>query len=321
MIRVDGEAMKDYYKARKNLIDMYIKSLNEGKIPWEQMWKTSAPENGITKKKYRGINNLILSFVAQNRGYKDNRWCTYKQKQKNKWKFIGDVKGQGVDIEYFVMYNVLEKKSYSLKEYHEFIDEFPERKEEFRPNIKTYKVYNGDLIDGLVNSRNEVKEEIISNDYVENIINNIGVDYEEKGEEAYYLPIDDKVVMPPSKSFKTNYSYYATKLHELCHSSGHSSRLARDLSNKFGTEGYAKEELRAEISSSFLMQKFGLEYDERHLNNHKSYIQSWLEVLKNNPQELFDAIADSNKIVDYLEQNSLEKNKDLSIDLEEALEI
>lgn len=321
MIRIDGDAMKDYHKARQNLIDMYIKSLDEGKIPWEQMWKTSAPENGITKTKYRGVNNLILSFVAQNRGYKDNRWCTYSQMIKKKWTFIKDAKGQGVCIEYWSKYNKKDKKSYTFSEYEKIIKNNPELEPDFKTVMRLTTVFNGDLIDGLANNKQEQKEDIISNDYVDNIINNLGVEYEEKGEEAYYSPMQDKVVVPPSNSFKTSYSYYATQLHELSHSTGHESRLDRNIKNHFGTKDYAKEELRAEISSSFLMQKFGLEYDERHLNNHKSYIQSWLEVLKNNPQELFDAIADSNKIVDYLEQSSLEKNKDLSIDLEEALEI
>lgn len=65
--------MSSYFKARDELVKMYVKSLEEGKIPWEKMWQTSTPENGITGKKYKGINNLILSYVALQRGYKDTR--------------------------------------------------------------------------------------------------------------------------------------------------------------------------------------------------------------------------------------------------------
>ena len=78
--------MSSYFKARDELVKMYVKSLEEGKIPWEKMWQTSIPENGITGKKYKGINNLILSYVALQRGYKDARWCTYIQIKKKKWK-------------------------------------------------------------------------------------------------------------------------------------------------------------------------------------------------------------------------------------------
>ena len=69
------------------------------------------------------------------------------------------------------------------------------------------------------------------------------------------------------------------------------------------------------------MQKFGLEEDLRHLNNHKSYVQNWLQTLKNNPQELFDAISDSNKIVDYLEANSIIKEKSNVIEKSNEMEI
>ena len=185
----------------------------------------------------------------------------------------------------------------------------------------SYIVFNGDLIDGLVNDKVEQKQEIISNDYIQNIINNIGVGYKEEGEEAYYSPYEDTVVLPPSNSFKTSNSYYATQLHELAHSTGHESRLSRNLKNKFGTEEYAKEELRAEISSSFLMQKFHLEEDKRHLDNHKSYVKNWLELLKNSPQELFNAITDANKIVDYLDDNSIKKDKFITNELEQEMEM
>ena len=69
------------------------------------------------------------------------------------------------------------------------------------------------------------------------------------------------------------------------------------------------------------MQKFHLEEDTRHLNNHKSYVKNWLEILKNNPQEIFNAITDANKIVDYLEENSIKKEKNQAIDLELEMEM
>lgn len=89
------------------------------------------------------------------------------------------------------------------------------------------------------------------------------------------------------------------------------------MSGEFRSEAYAKEELRAEIGSSFLMQKLGLEYDERHLNNHKAYVRGWLDIIKNKPQELFLAISDANKIVSYLEDKSLSKEQNISKEIEE----
>lgn len=307
-------------KTRKELVDMYIKSLEEEILPWEQMWKTSVPENGVSKIKYKGVNNLYLSLISQKRNYQDNRWVTFRQMTKNKWKFIKDAKGQGVPVEYWGMKNKNNNKIYNFEEYQKIITEDPEKEKEFKLSKMSYTVFNGDLIDGLVKTRQEVKKEIIPNDYIKNIIDNIGVKYKETGGEAYYNPLKDEVVIPLSKSFETSNSYYATQLHELAHSSGHESRLNRNLKNYYGTEEYAKEELRAEISSSFLMQKFNLEEDTRHLNNHKSYVQNWLQILKNDPQELFTAITESNQIVDYLEENSIDKEKNNTVEKFEELE-
>lgn len=314
--------MNNINKARQNLIDMYVKSLEEGEIPWEKMWKTRQPYNAITKKKYCGINNLALSFIAMKRGYKDVRWCTYKQMKKHKWTFKDNAIGKGICIEYWSRYNIKEKKTYSFKEYEKIIKEEPERKNDFKLITKCTTVFNADLIDGIPKdlSQEENKEQIKTSEFIDNIIKNIDVKYLEEGEEAFYDLKDDCVVIPPSNLFKNEYSYYATQLHELSHSTGNSKRLNRDLSGNFGSIEYAKEELRAEISSSFLMQELGLEYDEKHLQNHKAYIQNWLQIIKDKPNELFKAISDSDKIVSYLEGNSRKKDKDLEINNDEIEE-
>lgn len=307
-------------KTREDLVEMYVKSLEEGEIPWQQMWKTSTPEN-IFGVKYRGINNLYLSYIAYKRSYKDNRWVTVNQMRKNKWKFIKDAKGQGISVEWWGMENKRTNKIISLEDYRKIIKDNPDMEKEFRTRRKNYIVYNGDLVDGLIKSKNKQENKIIGNEYVKNIIDNLGIKYKEEGEEAYYNPFEDEVVLPPSNTFKTINSYYATQLHELSHSSGHESRLNRNLKNNFGTKEYAREELRAEISSSFLMQKFHLEEDKRHLRNHKSYVKNWLELLRNDSKELFAAINDANKIVEYLEENSIQKNKDQILESDLEMEI
>jgi len=314
--------MNNINKARQTLIDMYVKSLEEGEIPWEKMWTTKQPRNAITNRKYKGINNLALSFIAMKRGYKDTRWCTYEQMKKKKWSFKENAKGQGICIEYWSRFNIKEKKKYSFKEYEKIIREDPERKEDFRLIIKCTTVFNGDLIKEIPKDLSqEENNEIKTSDIISNIINNINVKYLEEGEEAYYHPIDDCVVIPPANKFRNEYAYYATQLHELSHATGNAKRLNRDLSGNFGSIEYAKEELRAEISSSFLMQELGLEYDEKHLQNHKAYIQNWLQIIKDKPSELFKAINDSDKITSYLKENSIDKSKMIELDNDEELDM
>lgn len=116
--------------------------------------------------------------------------------------------------------------------------------------------------------------------------------------------------MPDIDRFRNEYSYMATFLHEASHATGHKSRLNRDLTGAFGSPEYAKEELRAEISSAFTSQALGLsQSDMEHMENHKAYIQNWIAALEQNPNELFAAIKEAGKISDYL----LEKGDFLTV--------
>lgn len=89
-------------------------------------------------------------------------------------------------------------------------------------------------------------------------------------------------------------------MHEAAHATGHKSRLSRDLSGRKDSTSYAKKELRAEISSAFVSLDIGFNPSEEDIDNHKAYLQSWIHVLEENPDELFTAIKDAQKISDYL---------------------
>ncbi len=157
------------------------------------------------------------------------------------------------------------------------------------------------------------------------------------GDQPCYHPLLDKVIIPPKECFISEEELNATELHELCHATGHPTRLNRDLGGRFGSERYAREELRAEIASSFLMQSLQLRMPEAHIDNHKAYIQSWIEVslqlrmpeahidnhkayiqswievLNKEPQELFKAIYEAEAIEKY----ALDKG---NINLEKLME-
>ncbi|MGQ3892183.1 zincin-like metallopeptidase domain-containing protein [Legionella sp. CNM-4043-24] len=86
-------------------------------------------------------------------------------------------------------------------------------------------------------------------------------------------------------------------MHELSHWIGHESRLNRDLLHPFGSEGYAREELRDEIASMLLGDELRTGHDP---SQHTSYIKSWIRVLENDPLEIFRAAADAEKIQSHL---------------------
>ena len=119
------------------------------------------------------------------------------------------------------------------------------------------------------------------------------------GNQAYYAIGADYVQMPPFEAFKDAESYYATLAHEMTHWTRHQTRLDRDFGRKrWGDEGYAMEELVAELGSAFLAADLALTPEPR--EDHAAYIGSWLKVLKQDKRAIFSAAAHAQKAADYL---------------------
>jgi antirestriction protein ArdC len=105
--------------------------------------------------------------------------------------------------------------------------------------------------------------------------------------------------MPPFESFRDAESSAATLAHECVHWTKHEKRLARDFGRKrFGDEGYAREELVAELGSAFLSADLGIAPEVR--DDHASYIASWLKVLQNETRFIFTAASHAQRAADYL---------------------
>lgn len=294
-------------KTKEELVNMYIDSLKEGKIPWRERWVSSLNVNGISDKEYKGINQLLLSYVTYKEQYNDNRWFTYYQIKQKGYK-LKDAKGKGIPVEFYSVYDIKNKKKVDFADYERLVNERPETKVNYRLICNTSYVFNASLIEGVPEQdKYPYDKSIPANNFIKKIISKLGVKYSERGNEAFYSPTTDEIVLPESKKFYDEYSYYATQLHEISHSTGSKERLNRNIDFK-DKKSYAREELVAEISSSFLMAKLGIIPETEDYNNHKSYIQSWISILEDKPNELFKAINESNKVYDYI--NDLVKIKD-----------
>ena len=302
-------------KLREQLAESFIASLKEDQLPWHAMWNQMRPENAITGKRYKGINTFWLSLIADMKGYEDNRWCTYKQAEAKGWHVKKGEKS--APIEYWRLYDKLQKKYIEQREASQIIAADPEREKDIVLSCRTYCVFNAKQIEGIpeleVKNSADIKDVRANRD---TLIKNMGLKFQEGGTQAFYRASTDCITMPPEKTFVDTYGYMSTFLHEAGHASGHESRLNRDLSGTFGTESYAKEELRAEIASAFTSQALGFGKEgsglHQNLDNHKAYVQSWIEAIQDKPNELFAAIKDAEKISDYL----LEKGEFLK-DLEQ----
>lgn len=290
-------------RLREALAQEFVKALSEDKLPWQAMWLGRRPFNAVNSRDYHGINALWLSMVAEDKGYTDPRWCTFKQAKDNGWNVKKGEKGSLV--EFWSLYDKKQRKNISFSEADRIVAADSSREEDMRLVVKCYTVFNAEQIKGIpeLAKQGEVDIDAVRQQR-DVLLKNMGLGFHEGGGSAFYRPSEDSITMPPDEHFFDTYSYMSTFLHECGHATGHESRLNRDLTGIFGTESYAKEELRAEIASAFTSQALGFGSQgqklESAMENHKAYIQSWIEAIKNQPNELFAAIKDAEKISDYL---------------------
>lgn len=322
---------------RKRLVDAVIRNLESGTGLWKQGWRImSAPISAITGKKYNGVNRLFLTAAIMERGYSDNRWLTYNQMKEKGWDFKRDEEGNslgkkaGVSIEYFELRDSKTKQPFDKRVLDGMTED--ERKEYTDENVyalrKYYCVFNGDVIDGIPERDKGEVDPNGKNSRAENLLrywdeNEAKIIYGK--DEAYYSPKTDEIHLPERKSFESLPEFYSTALHEIGHSTGHETRLNRDLGGGRNTPEYAIEELRAEFASMFMVQDFGIETSESRVENNSAYIQAWHDKIKEDPNILFKAIADAERISKFVtekeKQASAEKAAMLEAVEEEKSEI
>ncbi len=308
---------------RKRLVDSILSNLENDKSLWRQGWRISgAPVSAITGKRYNGVNRLFLSAATMERGYSDNRWLTYNQMKEKGWEFKRDAEGNsmgknaGVSIEYFSLYDKTTKQTFD-KHILDGMTE-AERDDYMDENVialrKYYCVFNGDVIEGIPEREKNVEDPSGKNIRAENLLQ-YWSDNEAKiiygGDEAFYRSSTDEIHLPDREKFVNKREEYSTGIHEVGHSTGHEKRLNRNLGDGFGSDTYAEEELRAEIASMFILQDLGIESGENQIQNNSAYIKYWHDKIKEDPNVLFRAIADAEKITKYVMAKESEIKKDI----------
>lgn len=296
---------------RRELVFIVMEKLNKGGLNWERGWIGGGMFNPITNTHYKGVNSLFLYFRAKSRNYTESRWVTFNQMTQKGWRFKKDDKGNslgkgaGTPVEYFAFYDKLTKKPIDWKKFTKMTKEG--QKEYWNKNIKvlfrSYIVFNCSLMDGVpeLKPTNELKAEL--NEKAETIIKNSAapVSYD-GGDRAYYRPSTDSIHLPERKVFKSYEEFLGTALHEIGHSTGHPTRLNRETGGFFGSESYAKEELNAELFSLFEQQELAVNLPDSHIENHSAYLESWGKEIKDNPNYLFAAISNAQKMVEYVNE-------------------
>lgn len=302
---------KDY---RTLLTEKLIEQLEAGTAPWQKPWDAAAgisrlPYNPVTGKEYRGANSLYLSM----HGRSDPRWATYKQAAAQGWQVRKGEKG--ALVEYWKMSE--ERPMVDETTGKPVLDEKGQPKTITvaleRPQVFRAVVFNAQQMDGVPELSKEPRQyEWDPVQRAEQILEASGAKiYHDQNDRAFYRPSTDQIHLPGREQFPTEAAYYSTAMHELGHWTGHESRLNRDLTGGFGSQDYAKEELRAELSSYFLADKLGIPHDP---GQHAAYVGSWIKVLKEDKNEIFRAAKDAEKITEYVLQLDRERTKEVGLD-------
>lgn len=270
-----------------------ITQLEQGTAPWQKPWNpglpgAGMPMNPVTGKRYKGINAVHLL----SEGRSDTRWLTFKQAKAagasvrkgekathvQYWQFTRDVVKKEKDGT-----PVLDDKGKPVKETVKLE----------RPDVFYAAVFNAEQIDGLPPAV-AIEKKWDSQERAEQILAASGAKIShDQQDRAFYRMSTDSIHLPYKEAFESAERYYATALHELGHWTGHQSRLDRDLSHPFGSEGYAREELRAEIASMIMGDELGIGHDP---SQHVAYVKSWIKALQQDPLEIFRAAADAERI-------------------------
>lgn len=280
----------------QRIADQIVHKLEEGVRPWMQPWSAGDADGRVVRPlrfnglPYNGINVLMLWSAAMEKGYSAPIWMTFKQAVE----FDAHVrKGeQGSLVVYADKITRTETDATTGEEAERAI-----------PFMKGYTVFNVEQIEGLPEhfyAKPEPKGEPVQRiERAESFFAATRADIVHGGSRACYVVSRDHIHMPCIDFFRDAESYYATLAHEATHWTRHPSRLDREFGRKrWGDEGYAMEELVAELGSAFLSADLELTPELR--DDHAAYIASWIKVLKNDKRAIFTAASYAQRAVDFL---------------------
>ena len=270
-----------------------LAELESGAAPWVKPWSATpgqnVPANAVSNRPYSGCN-VILLWLARGKGWPTPRFLTFKQAAEAG----GSVrKGEHGTRVYFVK---------QLR----IAGEGEEDAERLVPMMREYTVFNVAQCEGLpaaiVNGKPQrVRNPDTRDDLADAFLAATNAVIREGQGEAYYAPGADFISMPSFAAFKGADHFYNVGFHELTHWTGHKSRLARDLSGRFGKAQYAAEELIAELGAAFLAAEFGFDGDVRHAG----YIATWITLLRSDKRAVFTAASKAQAAADYLRGSAL----------------
>ena len=308
----------------KDFAAQIIDQIKKGTAPWQKPWKPGeriAPRNLASARPYSGSNTVRLMAVAADKGYSDSRWATYGQIQAAGGQIRKGERGTHVlSFKTHRRVAVKDEKGQPVKD--KKGEQVYRHEKLSRPFHRIYTVFNAEQARGIKpEPKPEPAKAWEAHKRAEDVVKASGVPVKHvQGDRAYYSLGTDQVVLPEKSQFPSADQYYQTALHEVGHASGHPDRLNRDALQKgvqdgFGSEAYAREELRAEISAMMTGDRLGTGHDP---SRGAAYVSSWVEVLDKNPQEIVNASAEAQRMSNYLISRTQDRQQDQGEKTQEA---
>jgi len=249
---------------------------------------SAMPFNLESGNHYSGA--AALTLLMQRRD--DPRWATFNQANRNRTAVLPEMTGTFISFpsSYAIRKMVDDKGGPVLR------DNGSQRTEKVRlkePELVEAKVFNGEQLRKL--PKWEKESQLVSPaERAEAILDNSKVAIEHGGDDMLYDRESDTIVIPEKEQFANPEQYFAEALHQLAHRTA-ALELNQSQENAVDRSANSKLELRTNLASLFLSKELNLPYD---LNYHVGYVNSWAQILKDDPAELFKAADDAQKISD-----------------------
>lgn len=283
----------------QEVTDRVLNELKNGVIPWAKPWRGGVAVSHTTGGAYTFLNQMLISF-SSTASVVGGEYLTFKQVKKEG----GNVrKGEKSALIMFYC------KDYSTKEKDEDGEEMTVIHEYDRPILKAYHVFEVSQCEGIERRHTakalaEGGEVLPMSDRAEAAamayLDGAGIPLLQRiGDTAAYSCSEDKIVMPSREQFDSVARYYSTLFHEMTHSTGAEKRLKRDMSGRFGSKKYAREELVAEMGAAYLSAILGTADDDS-LKASASYIENWSKALTEDNALVVYAASRAQRAAEYI---------------------
>jgi len=285
----------------QRLVNKIIRQIKTGRAPWQRPWRDGGflPFNGITRRRYQGIN--VLRLMAEQ--HYESCWITREEAQSLGAEVMDGE--SGTPIQFFKYGDEIVPLD-EQGELRRDSDGTPwsAKWEGFyqAPYLFHATVYNAEQIMGLPTPppapipRTAGSEDPLAR--TEALLKSCKAKIEHSaGQRPFYDAASDVIRLSPPEAFASRRDYLLAALHELAHWTGHASRLKRDISHPFGSEGYAKQALRTALAAMLLGDEIGIGHNPK---QGEGYVFLWVRILEADPRELWYAACEAEAIFNYL---------------------